>query len=310
MRRCVVLALLVVASGACGGKRDEHKAAPTTPPLAQIPKPTPAAQTGAAPACEQLPFAESTPVPEASGAAWMTIDGKLTLVVAADSGHDGGFGLVDPETGTTTAQGKLPLGSGASDDIEGVASRGARLYGLTSSGYMREWEWKSGAFVLVAGPYPIGDSAWTCKATKTNCGKNYEGLAIAPAPIGECAAYACSKDTGTVYCLRDDGGKLVASGTAATTAVKIVDKSDVLADCAFGDDGALYVGNNLFGLARTFRVENLADPQNAKIADLGALGTGFPETVAVRGDIVYRMSDMGGDGASLMLKFRCPRSGR
>jgi hypothetical protein len=306
VRRCVVLALLV----ACGGKREEHKAAPTAPPQAQIPTPSPAAQNGAAPACEQQPFAESTPVPEASGAAWMEIDGKLVLVVAGDSGHDGAFGLVDPETGVTSAQGKLPLGKGASDDIEGVASRGARLYGLTSSGYMREWEWKSGTFVLVAGPYPIGTGDWTCKAQKTNCGKNYEGLAIAPTPIGECAAYACSKETGAVYCLRDDGGKLVVSGTAATTAVTIVNKTEVLADCAFADDGVLYVGNNLFGLARTFRVENLADPQHAKITDLGTLGTGFPETVAARGDIVYRMSDMGGDGASLMLKFRCPRAGR
>lgn len=309
MRRCVALAVVLVA---CGGKREEHKAPPTAPPQAQIPAPTPAANNGeAGAACEQLPFAESTPVPEASGAAWMTIDNKLVLVVAGDSGHDGAFGLVDPETGATGVQGKLPLGRGASDDVEGLAARGTRLYGLTSSGYMREWEWKAGVFVLVAGPYPIGGSEWTCKNPgKTNCGKNYEGLAIAPAPIGECAAYACSKETGAVYCLRDDGGKLVASGTAATTAVTIVDKSEVLADCAFGDDGALYVGNNLFGLARTFRVEKLDDPQNVQITDLGTLGTGFPETVAVRGDVVYRMSDTGGDGASLMLKFRCPRSGR
>jgi hypothetical protein len=248
-----------------------------------------------------LPFADSTPVPEASGAAWLDIDGKLTLVVASDSGHDGAFGLVDPETGATRAQGTFPLGSGASDDIEGLAARGQRLYGITSSGFMREWEWKSGAFVLLAGPYPIGGPDMTCKGT--NCGKNYEGLAIAPAPIGGCVGYACSKETGAIYCLTDQQGKLVASGAAGIT---IVDKKDVLADCAFDERGELYVGNNLFGLARTARVRNLAEPTKVAIADLGPLGTGFPETVAARGDIVYRMSDMGGDGPSLMLKFRCP----
>jgi hypothetical protein len=295
-----VLLLAAMTCGACG-KRDEHKAAPAAPV-----KPARAASGSAA--CEQLPFAESTPVPEASGAAWLEVDGKLQLVVVADSGHDGAFGFVDPDSGTTVAQGTLPLGTGASDDIEGLAARGGRLYGITSSGYMREWEWRAGAFVLVAGPYPIGGADLTCRnANKTNCGNNYEGLAIAAAPVGGCAGYACSKDTGKIFCLADQAGKLVATGAAG---VLIVDKQEVLADCAFGDTSDLYVGNNLFGLARTFRVGNLADPANVTISDLGPLGTGFPETVAVRGDIVYRMSDMGGTGPSLMVKFRCPVPGR
>lgn len=290
---------LVLALVACG-KQDEHKkvATPVTPPTE--------AGEGSADGCTQLPFAETTPVPEASGAAWMEIDGVLTLVVAADSGHDGMFGFVDPETGATRTTGKLPLGTGASDDIEGLASRGTRLVGITSSGYIREWEWQAGAFVLVAGPYPIGGEGVVCKnANKTNCGRNYEGLAIAPAPIGECVGYACSKETGAIYCLKDDGGKLAATEAPGIT---IVDKKDALADCAFGDKGELYVGNNLFGLARTFRVEKLAE--TPAITDLGPLGTGFPETVAARGDTVYRMSDLGGDGPSLMLKFRCPVGGR
>jgi hypothetical protein len=292
---------LVIALAACG-KRDEHKkvATPATPPTE--------AGDDSAGACEQLPFAATTSVPEASGAAWMEIDGVLTLVVTADSGHDGMFGFVDPETGVTRTSGTFPLGTGASDDIEGLASRGKRLYGITSSGYMREWEWQAGAFVLVAGPYAIGGQGVVCKnPEKSNCGKNYEGLALAPAPIGECVGYACSKETGQVFCLADQGGRLAATSAPGIT---IIDKKDVLADCAFGDKGELYVGNNLFGLARTFRVENLADPAQVAITDLGPLGTGFPETVAARGDIVYRMSDMGGDGPSLMLKFRCPVAGR
>jgi len=292
-------ALLLIALVACG-KREEHKklATPATPPTE--------AGEGSADGCTPLPFAETTTVPEASGAAWMDIDGVLTLVVGADSGHDGMFGFVDPESGVTRSTGKFPLGTGASDDIEGLASRGKRLYGITSSGFVREWEWQAGAFALVAGPYAIGGPDFVCKnPEKNNCGKNYEGLALAPAPIGECVGYACSKENGAVYCLKDDGGRLAATGAPG---IAIVDRKDVLADCAFGDKGELYVGNNLFGLARTFRVEKLAE--TPVITDLGPLGTGFPETVAARGDIVYRMSDMGGHGPSLMLKFRCPVGGR
>lgn len=260
--------------------------------------------------CEALPFAATTAVPEASGAAWLDIDGALRLVVVADSGHKGAYGLVDPDNGTTVSQGALPLGDGASDDLEGVAALGSRLFAITSSGYVREWRWKAGAFELVAGPYPVGSGDLVCKATKNNCGKNYEGLALATTPIGGCAGYACSKADGAAYCLAEHDGKLEATGAK----IDVVDHREQLADCAFpmGDSTTLYVGNNILGFARTFRVTNLADPTASavSIADLGPLGTGFPEVVAVRGDTVYRMSDLGGDGPSMMFKFRCPVDGR
>jgi hypothetical protein len=288
----------VVLAVACS-KGDERKAsapAPAAPPVA-------VEETTVA--CESLPFEVSTPVPEASGAAWLDIDGEPSLVVIADSGHDGMFGIVDPETGVTRSTGKLPLGSGANDDLEGAAARNGRLVAITSSGFIREWEWRAGAFALVAGPYAIGGADMICE-NKLNCGKNYEGLAIAPAPIGGCAGYACSKDTGKAYCLRDDGGKLTVTGNS----ISLADRSGVLADCAFDEHGTLYAGNNLFGLAATFRLTNLADPAHAVSVPLGPLGTGFPETVAARGDIVYRMSDIGGEGPSLMFKFRCSAAGR
>jgi hypothetical protein len=252
--------------------------------------------------CERLPFAEATTVPEASGAAWMTIDGALVLVVIGDSGNKGAFGFVDPETGATTLRGTLPLGDGASDDLEGVAARGDRLFAITSSGYVREWTWQAGAFVLVAGPYPIGGGDLVCKATKTNCGNNYEGLALARTTAAGCDGYACSKAEGAVYCLTEQDGKLTATGAKQ----KVVSRGDILADCAFpaDDDTTLYIGNNLFGLSSVARVKG------SEITDLGALGTGFPETIAVRGDIIYRMSDTGGKGPSLMFKFRCPVAGR
>ena len=95
------------------------------PPAATTASPAATAAPGAdAPACEPLPFAPSTPVPEASGAAWLDIDGKPMLVVAGDSGNHGAYGIIDPETGATTETGALPLSSEASDDIEGLAARG------------------------------------------------------------------------------------------------------------------------------------------------------------------------------------------
>src|SRR5438128_5226815 len=57
--------------------------------------------------CEQVPFAASTPVPEASGAAWLVVDGKRVLVTMGDSGQHGAYGLIDPDDGSTLEQGKL-----------------------------------------------------------------------------------------------------------------------------------------------------------------------------------------------------------
>ncbi len=265
------------------------------------------------PGCQQLKFADSTPVPEASGAAWMTLDGVLGLVVVSDSGHDGAFGVLDPATGKTTRQGVLPLGKGASDDIEGLAARDGRLYGLTSSGYVRAWTWNSSAkaFDLVDGPYAIGSGDAVCKnPMKTNCGRDYEGLAIAPAKpadAGACVGFACSRDDGSLYCLVEDGGKLKIDDARR---IHVEGRKMSLSDCAFDDAGSLYTGNNLFGLASVHRVDGWSDPMDAKVVELETLGTGFPEVIAVHGDEMYRMSDLGGDGPSLLAKFRCAAKGR
>jgi hypothetical protein len=83
----------------------------------------------------------------------------------------------------------------------------------------------------------------------------------------------------------------------------------VLADCAFGDDGSigtLWVGNNLFDLGNVYRVAHWDDPPHAIVTRVGALAVGFPEGIAARGNIVYRLSDMG-SAPSLMARFRCPR---
>jgi hypothetical protein len=80
----------------------------------------------------------------------------------------------------------------------------------------------------------------------------------------------------------------------------------VLSDCAFAEDGTLYAASNLFDAGNVYRVVGWREPSEAKIEVVGALGIGFPETIAVKGDLIYRMSDTGA-APSMMRKLRCPR---
>jgi len=277
-----------------------------------------AGSAGVAAACSALPFAESTPVPEASGAAWLTIDGAPGLVVISDSGNDGAYAIVDPESGATREQGKLPLG-GEGADLEGIAARGGKLHVITSPGWMRVYERKGQGFALVDGPYALGPidldgpsggmgdqppkgSGMVCAAKHTNCGRNYEGLCLAPGTVpGRCVGFAASKADGHLYCLIESAGRLAVEYAEA---IKIA-RPGTVADCAFSDDGRLYVGTNLFDAGNVYRVTGWEDPARARVARLGPLLVGFPEVIAARGDVIYRMSDTGG-APSYMKKYRCP----
>jgi hypothetical protein len=239
--------------------------------------------------CARQAFAASTPLPEASGAAWMTFEGKLVMVLVADSGNTGDYVIIDPDTGETREQGKLPLG-GKGDDIEGLAAHDDKLFGLTSDGWMRVWKRKGTGFELIDGPYRSGVSTRA----------NYEGLALAATPRGGCAGFACSKAEGSVYCLGERDGRY-----AIDEARRIdVTKEGALSDCTFDDRDQLWVGNNVFGMDQVFRVDGWADPASATVVSTNAFGVGFPEVIAVRGDVIYRLSDTGG-APSLMAKFRC-----
>jgi hypothetical protein len=289
---------LLVAVAACG------KAADT--------QPVPAPARGSGWTCEQLPFAASTPVPEASAAAWMTIDGKLVLVVVGDSGQHGAYGLIDPETGATGEQAKLPLGD-AGDDLEGLAVRDDLLFGLTSAGWMRVWKRAASGFELVDGPYPIaavdealpkngglGDKppkgdGMVCDKYGVNCGRNYEGLCLAPKPTAQgCTGYVAAKADGHLYCLTLDGSHLAVEREHAIA----ISRPGQLADCTYDEAGTLWAADNLFGMSQVDRVQ----PPN--VEPVAQIGVGFPEVLAVRGDIFYRMSDTGG-APSLVAKFRC-----
>lgn len=268
--------------------------------------------------CTALPFADSTTVPEASGAAWLTVDGKLTLVVVSDSGNSGAYGLVDPETGETREVGKLPLGE-AGDDIEGFAARGDKVYGLTSSGWIRTWKRAGSGFELAEAAYPLGPidlpdkggdgnhpppgDGMVCGAKKTNCGRNYEGLCLVDPAFakGDCIGFVASKADGHLYCLTEEAGKLVVHHDRSIA----VTKPGALADCAFAQDsGTLWAGSNLFDLAQVYRVNGWNDPATAKAEPFAQIGVGFPETIAAKADVIYRMSDTGG-APSLMTKYHC-----
>jgi hypothetical protein len=278
----------------------------------------PAPRPSASPGCEQMPFAPTTPVPEASGAAWLTLDGKPALLVISDSGNRGAYGLLDPTTGTTFETGTLPLSDEASDDLEGLASHGDRIYGLTSSGWVRVWQRRGSQFELVGKPYPLGPvdlpdrknnnrapkgDGMVCAGPVVNCGRNYEGLCLANRPRSPgCIGVAASKADGHLYCLSDEAGKLVVHRDQAIA----ITRPGALADCAFSDDDTLLAGTNMFDLAEVYRVTGWDDPAHATVDKLGILAIGFPEVIAARGDVIYRMSDTG-DAPSMMAKFRCPR---
>lgn len=284
--------------------------------MAPAPPIEPFAQPAAAPTtsanCELLGFAETTPVPEASGAAWLTRDGKPALLVVSDSGHRGAYGVVDPETGATVETGALPLSGEASDDVEGLAARGDDIYGLTSSGWIRRWRRTPGGFALVDKPYPLapidpgeagGRDAMVCKGRSINCGRNYEGLCLAHRPRSpSCIGFAAAKADGRLYCLSEQAGRFVVHRDRAIA----VTRPGALADCAFSDDDTLWAGSNMFDLGRAYRIARWDEPAAAQVDEAGILAVGFAEVIAARGDVVYRMSDTGG-APSAMARFRCRR---
>lgn len=293
-RSLLLLALLL----AC-----RNRASAPAPPLSGSGSSAPAAWT-----CEPLPFEPSTPLPEASGAAWL--NGQIVAV--GDSGQHGAYAILDPATGKTIEQGKLPLGepATASDDLEGLAVQGGQLVGIASAGWIRVWARTAKGFELVQGPYALGPvdlpntkgigdkppkgDGMVCPIEGTNCGRNYEGICL-----GNAGGYVLSKADGHLYPVTVEAKQLVVHEEGAIE----VGKPGLVADCSIdpGDQtGGVWVGNNLFGMNDVRRVGG---------PDLGTLGAGFCEAMIVHGDTVFRMSDTGG-APSLMGKFRCTANAR
>jgi len=237
-------------------------------------------------------------------------------MVISDSGNHGAYAIIDPETGKLLERGNVPLAD-TSNDLEGLASRDGVIYGLLSAGWIYRWKRVGTTFERIGEPYPIGEvtlsikkshdkppegDGMVCPAKGTNCGRDYEGLALVDAAHarGPCVGFAAAKADGHLYCLTEHDGKLIADHAIAIA----VDKPGAMADCAFGDDGTLWAGDNLFGASQVYRIDNWQDPPHATVEPVAMLGLGFQETIAARGDVLYRMSDTGGS-PSLMSKFRC-----
>jgi len=294
---------------ACGGRTER-------PPRAAKDAPTPVVVVDAtAERCERLPFAATLPVPEASGSALMPIDGADALIVVGDSGNHGAYVIVDPVDGTERETGRLPLGTGGGDDLEGLAVRDGVLVGLTSAGWILAWQRDGHGFALVDGPYAVGDlaSGLACDPKRVNCGKNYEGLCLrsGPIPDGECAGLAASKQDGALHCLVLRAGRLAVAPPAIP-----ISAPETLTGCDLAPDGAVWAGTNLFGASRVYRIIDWTTPATtaARVEELEPLGDGFPESIAIGpagagAVLVYRFSDLGGT-PSAVAKYRCRDGGR
>lgn len=297
------IALAIGCGGVgCGGRRAEPARVGKDAPVVAVIADAPGER------CERQTFAASLPVPEASGAVLLPVDGKLGLVVVSDSGNGGAYVVVDPDSGALRESGVLPLGTGANDDLEGLAVRDGALVGLTSSGDVLVWQRASGRFDLVDGPYRIADPATglACKRPVVNCGKNYEGLCLVsgPAAPGACVGLAASKADGALYCVTVEGGKLVATARSIP-----ISSPETLTGCDIAPDGSVWAGTNLFGRSLVYRVTGWDHPAGATVEEIGSLGDGFPEAITVGpadGDavVLYRLSDLGGS-PSAAAKYRC-----
>jgi hypothetical protein len=202
-------------------------------------------------------------VPEASSAAEVELTpGVRELLVVSDSGRNGQAllrGLVGGAERTIT----LPLDTAtASDDLEGVAWHGGKLYTLTSSGAVRRFApGGDGGLTRDQDAYRLGADPIACPdLTAVNCGRNYEGLCLRPAGVVHpCAGYAASKAEGLLYCLGIDGtGKLFANTSVPPLSLGL--PADQLSDCAFGAEGGaaagvLVVTTNVYGGSKAYRVD-------------------------------------------------------
>lgn len=297
---------MVLALAGCGRKAPGDEP-PVRAPVEADAAVAPEAGAAAIGPCERLPFAETVPVPEASGAQWLARDGGVILVVG-DSGHHGAYAIISADDGRVLERGKLPLGGGG-DDLEGLAAEdpdGARVWAISSSGWMRGWRRKAGGgYELDVTAHRI-DEDDECGVDAVNCGHNYEGLCLAPGPgagrplADGCLGYAVAKADGDLVCLVRDGERWVADRARSID----LGTRDATAACDITPDGAVWTGDNLFGGTTVRRLVG------GKVVATAILGVGFPEAMAIApGGIIYRFSDLSGDAPSRVAKYRCGAHG-
>ncbi|MEM9488139.1 MAG: hypothetical protein AAGC55_03285 [Myxococcota bacterium] len=329
-RRSPVMLALVAALAAAGGCRGSCAGEPAAGPSSSAaesgdegaPGEPPPAQSSAL-RCEKQPFAAELAIGEASGATYVVEGESSYIAVVGDSGNRGRIVWLDPSDGRLLWRGRLPMDGGASDDLEGLSSRDGVLYGLTSSGWMRHWRriaepgTAGAAYELTVPAYPLaGPGRLRCASPHhTNCARDYEGLCLRSGPVaaGQCVGFAASKRDGALYCLIiEDDGRLAIDPARVISVVPPA----VLSGCHFATDHfatgpgqgeaggeALWLGSNLFGLSRVHRVTGW-QRDAVVIGNVGTLGSGFPEAIAVYQDAIYRFSDTAA-ATSLADKYLC-----
>lgn len=312
------------AAAATPPEGTDTPAAPAATAMPAAPAAT-ATPASAGPTCTRQSFASPLPLAEASGATYLAHSETPVLLLVGDSGTRGAFLELDPATGAVLASGRLPLGRGASDDLEGLTAIGDTIYGITSAGWMRHWRRHprrpaARRYELVRGPYPVAtpgrdDSGLVCaSAGDVNCGRNYEGLCLRDPPearedsAATCAGFAVSKADGALYCLTLERDGAVRAHAEDPIAVA---PAETLTGCDFAPAGheraadLLWVGSNAFGANRVFTVSDWQAPASARVALVGMLGVGFGEAMALGPDgAVYRFSDTA-SARSLADKYHC-----
>ncbi len=242
-------------------------------------------------ACTAVALEDSIPLPEASGAA--LLDPTRALVVS-DSGNNGVAVIFDMATETTVPT-ELPLGTGAGDDVEGLSvAPDGRVWGITSAGWLRVWQPSSTdtSFSLVGGPIAVAslESPWACDAQLVNCGPNYEGLCLHPAPVaGECSGYLASKAYGQLACLveRADG----AGYEVDSSRLIDVAPNDQLSGCTFEPVAPyrLFVAGNVFSPSRIWWVDT-----DETVVPFALVGAGNQEALLATESGLWSFGDVQG----------------
>jgi hypothetical protein len=246
-------------------------------------------------------------LPEASGAVWVESALGTGWLVGADNGNDGEVVLLG-EGGAILAGFNLPLDEAAGDDLEGLAwSPSGRLVGLTSAGYLRQWDLDAGGPQLAQLAQAISsDPDWACAPQESNCGPNWEGLCLDPAPEeGGCAGFAVSKKRGELVCVRASG-----SGFVLDPQVRIdVTGKDQLSGCDYMLEAphALVVAGNDEAENGLWVIDDPRNPLKASAHALEIGGTLNQEAVAFGPDgLMLSFGDeelVTGEGSAIVAFF-------
>jgi hypothetical protein len=273
------------------------------PKPADTPEPRQSAELR--PSCTPDPtFPSAIDLPEASAAAEVVFPpGTRELLVVSD-GHKKIFGFRLP--GGPGRPFELDLDKGASQDLEGMAFHGGKLYTLTSSGGVRVFVPEEGGGLKRLGDaVRIGPPPASCEdLTDKQCGPNYEGLCLrAEAAAGACAGYAASKADNALYCVRFSGDRLVVDRSHA---LPIEVPRHALSDCAFGAAGGpavdrLFITTNSKGHSQSF----IVDERTGALTPWPATGTASNEAIAIdRDGFFYAFADAHMK-RSEALRYRC-----